>query len=99
MRRSSSARHQLAVVGADHRGVERAFEFLRVLLLAEIALGERKLACGNEAGIACLEHEAEPASFRLRAPPLLEGAALSAVTIKSAAGPSSEPTHDGFPGE
>src|SRR5207245_10980891 len=66
------ARQRLAVVGTDDRGVEGAFELLRVLVLAEIALGERELACGNEAGLACLEHEGKPVLFRLRAPPQLE---------------------------
>ena len=42
------------------------------MLLAEIALDERKLACGNKAGVACLEHESEPVCLRLRAPPQLE---------------------------
>src|SRR5262245_66238098 len=67
-----SARHQLPVVGADDRGVERAFELLGVLVLAEIALGERELAFGNEAGLARLEHEGKPILFQLRALPQLE---------------------------
>src|SRR5262249_57611240 len=33
---------------------------------------ERELAFGNEAGLACLEHEGKPILFRLRALPQLE---------------------------
>src|SRR5215472_14556556 len=80
MRRSCSARAR-----ADDRGVERAFELLRILILAEIALGERELAFGNEAGLAYLEHEGKPILFRLRAPPQLEeSVAALGVPMKTA---------------
>jgi hypothetical protein len=49
--------HERAVIGADHRGVERAFEFLRVLRLAEIAPRQHQLLLCDEAGLARLEHQ------------------------------------------
>ena len=64
--------HELAVIGADHRGIERAFEFLCVLLLGEVAPGDLAALLGNQPGFACLEHEREPGGIALRAPPRLE---------------------------
>ena len=55
-------RHQLAVIGADDGGLERAFELLHVLLLAQIAAGERELARRDEAGLARLQHQANQPS-------------------------------------
>jgi hypothetical protein len=45
---------------------------LRVFLVGEVPAGKSKLARGDEAGLACLQHHGEPAVLRLRAPPQLE---------------------------
>ncbi len=64
--------HQGAVIGADHCGIERAFEFLRILRLGQIAPRQHELVLRDEPGLARLEHQGEPVGLGLGAPPQLE---------------------------
>ena len=52
--------HQLPVIGADDRGIERALELLRVLLVAQLAPGKIELILPDEPGLARLEHQRIP---------------------------------------
>ncbi len=92
------ARHEPAVVGAGDGGLERALEFLRVLLLGQVAPGERKLAFRNEGGVARLEHEGKPVLLRLRTPPQREEgvAALGRADEHRPAGAVGERRADDF---
>ena len=53
-----------AEIGADDRGIEGAFEFLRVLLRGHVALRVRELSRRQQAGVGGLEHHREPVSDR-----------------------------------